>query len=223
MSQTLEFKKDIQRKFGHDTAFIAGVDAHTTLSWNRPGLTGTKTAQPLKSHRPDMRNAVMTWMTEMQLEASNTMDTTESPPTPSGRSDGNDEHWRKRGHPDTGAPPQQPGTDDGLRRVTDNDGEGAPDGQGPLEPTDAGPPSIAERAPDQSTSMTFAAKASSGAKWTIDPSEHSYRFCRGAATRLRRPPTNQDIGTMKFRNALPAYNVLNSADTSSATKTQRPT
>ena len=83
----------------------------------------------------------MTWMTEMQLEASNTMDTTESPPTPSGRSDGNDEHWRKRGHPDTGAPPQQPGTDDGLRRVTDNDGEGAPDGQGPLEPTDAGPPS----------------------------------------------------------------------------------
>ena len=119
MSQTLEFKKDIQSKFGHDTAFIAGVDANTTLSWNRPGLTGTKTAQPLKSHRPDMRNAVMTWMTEMQLEASNTMDTTESPPTPSDCSDGNDE----------------------LRRVTDNDGEGAPDGQGPLEPTDAGPPS----------------------------------------------------------------------------------
>ena len=48
MTESIDFRHMVLNKFAYSTAFIAGIDANTTLPRLYPGVTGDRIAAPLK-------------------------------------------------------------------------------------------------------------------------------------------------------------------------------
>ena len=109
MSETIQFRQAVRLQFGKSTAFIAGLDANTSLPKWYAGVTGDRIAPPLKSHRTEMKHSVAEWLSTMRLSASNTWDPLLSQASDPGSTSENttDNHGKRKHDDDEGVEPRE--------------------------------------------------------------------------------------------------------------------